>query len=40
MGKYKKKTDWICKDCESINDVYARKCCCCGRKKDGAERRL
>jgi len=37
---YKKKTDWICNWCESINDVFARKCSCCGEKKRGNEKRL
>ncbi|KKM86361.1 hypothetical protein LCGC14_1279850 [marine sediment metagenome] len=29
MSKYKKKTDWLCNHCLTINDVYARTCSSC-----------
>ena len=40
MGKYKKKTDWICNHCGHINDIYIRHCESCMQKRQGNEKRL
>lgn len=36
----KKKTDWVCNKCGTINDVYARLCSGCMWQKQGNEKRL